>query len=456
MFAASGAVKAQTADNVVLRWNQATLEAIQITRMPPPVAARALAIVHTCIFDSWAAYDDVATGTQFGPRLRRPNSERIIANKEKAVSFAAYLALVDLFPSQRVTEFDPLMTNLGFDPSDPSNDVSKPDGIAKIACQAVLNSRHADGSNQLGDMSPGAYADYTGYSPRNTAQFLTDPNRWQPLLINGVPQRWQLPQWGLVKPFALQAGSEYRTAVLSDGPFRYPSDGYWKQGLDVIEINSHLGDREKVIAEYWADGAGTFTPPGHWNIFAEEISRRDRHTLDEDVKLFFILGNALMDSGIAAWDAKRFTDSIRPISVIRAMGSMRAMAWAGPGLGVRMIDCRDFRSYLPTPAFPSYVSGHSAFSSAAAEVLKRFTGSDRFFASFTAPPGSSLIEPGLTPMLPTILSWTTFSEAADQAGLSRRYGGIHFEADDLAGRKLGRFVADKVWLKAERYIQGVG
>jgi hypothetical protein len=442
-------------ENVALRWDQAALDAIRITRTSPPIAARDLAIVHTCMYDAWAAYDQVALGTRLGGRLRRPREERTTANKGKAVSFAAYRALVDLFPAQRTANMDPLMEALGFNPADSSDDTRTPTGIGNIACQAVLEFRHQDGSNQLGDLHPGAYSDYTGFTPANTGEVLKDPNRWQPLLVDGVPQRWLLPHWGMVTPFALIFGAQFRSVALSQGPYVYPSAGYWKQALDVIELSAHLGDTEKVIAEYWADGSSTVTPPGHWHVFAHHISLRDRHSLDQDVKFFFILANALMDSSIAAWDVKRCTDFVRPVTVVRVLMSTREIrAWTGPGLGVRSVFGRDFRSYLPTPPFAGYISGHSAFSAAAAEILKRFAGSDDFGESFTAEPGSSLIEAGLTPSVPVTLSWPTFSDAADQAGMSRRYGGIHFEEDDLAGRALGRLVADEVWNKAATFIDG--
>jgi membrane-associated phospholipid phosphatase len=113
-------------------------------------------------------------------------------------------------------------------------------------------------------------------------------------------------------------------------------------------------------------------------------------------------------------------------------------------LGVRSLYGRDFRSYLPTPPFASYVSGHSAFSAAGAEILKRITGSDHFGDSYTVDPGTSLIEVGLTPTVPVTL----------QAGMSRRYGGIHYEEDDLAGRALGRAVAEQVWNRAIGYLEG--
>jgi hypothetical protein len=456
LAASAGTVNAVSSDTVVLRWNQATLDAIRTTRTAAPVAARALAITHTCMFDAWAAYDAAAMGTRLGGDLRRPQHERTNANKETAISFAAYRALVDLFPSQRMIKFDPLMHDLGLDPADASTDVQTPNGIGNVACKAVLDFRHGDGANQLGERHPGTYSDYTGFTPANTAEVLRDPNRWQPLLVNGVAQRWLLPHWGMVTPFAASiSDAQFRNPALSEGPYLYPTRGYWQQALDVAELSGQLGDREKAIAEYWADGVTTVSPPGHWCLFAQTVSRRHGYPVDQDVKLFFILTNALMDSTIAAWQVKRSTDSIRPVTVIRSLFSNRQIrAWAGRGLGVRTIYGADFRSYLPTPPFASYVSGHSTLSAAAAEILKRFAGDDYFGESFTVLPGTSLVEPGLTPGLPITLSWRTFSEAADEAGMSRRYGGIHFENDDLAGRTLGRRVGAEVWSKAMRYVNG--
>ena len=104
-----------------------------------------------------------------------------------------------------------------------------------------------------------------------------------------------------------------------------------------------------------------------------------------------------------------------------------------------------FTSYIATPPFAEYVSGHSAFSAASAGILRRFTGSDRFGASVVIPAGSSPVEPQLVPAHDVVLRWPTFSAAADEAGLSRRYGGIHFRSGDLNGRALGRAVAEQVW-----------
>src|SRR5436309_12338966 len=192
-------------DNVVLQWNDATRDAIRNTKSAPPIAARAFSITHTAMFDAWAAYDPVAKGRRLGSSLRRPEVERTAANKEKATSFAAYRVLVDLFSTQTAV-FGALMSSLGYDPSDISADTSSPSGIGNICAQALLNYRHTDGSNQLGDLHPGAYSDYTGYVPFPP----TDLASWQPLMVAGVTQKYLVPFWGMVTPFGLSSGSQFQ------------------------------------------------------------------------------------------------------------------------------------------------------------------------------------------------------------------------------------------------------
>lgn len=117
-------VVAQNGPTIVVQWNEAALQGVRDSKIGPPMVARALAIIHTCIFDAWAAYDRRAKGTQLGGMLRRPKAERTDANKAKAISFAAYRAAVDLFPGDKATVFDPLMESLGYDPSDTSADTT--------------------------------------------------------------------------------------------------------------------------------------------------------------------------------------------------------------------------------------------------------------------------------------------------------------------------------------------
>lgn len=214
-----------------------------------------------------------------------------------------------------------------------------------------------------------------------------------------------------------------------------------------------------MIAEYWADGPGTEQPPEHWLRFAEFVSERDQHTLDDDVRMFFVLSNTMLDSGIAALDAKRFYDSVRPVTAIPLLyRGKKIQAWGGPGKGTVEMDGSQWIPYqpstFPTPPFPDFVSGQSTYSAAAARILTLWAGSNRFGAAAVIPKASSKIEPGVTPARDIALRWATFDGAADEAGLSCRYGGIHFARADLAGRKLGRLVADKVWSRAHSYFDG--
>ena len=132
--------------NVVVQWNQAALQGVRDSKLGPPMVARALAIVHTCIYDAWAAYDKRALGTQFGDSLRQPRNERTQANKNEAISVAAYRASVDLFPIDEKQVFRALMEKLGYDPDDTSTDPRTPAGVGNLACSAVLEFRHHDGS----------------------------------------------------------------------------------------------------------------------------------------------------------------------------------------------------------------------------------------------------------------------------------------------------------------------
>ena len=467
---ARGHATSPPSPNIALRWDSAALQGIRDAKLGAPVVARALAIVHTCMHDAWAAYDERAVGTQLNGVLRRPASERTLANKEQAISYAAYRALADVLPVDTNSVYIPLMKQLGYDPSDNSTDIETPTGIGNVACAAVLEYRHHDKSNQLGDLAQGPYSDWTGYVSVNTPSPVpsrappTDPNHWQPLTyVNStgdlMAQRFVGAHWCYVTPFALTSGDQYRWLTRPFGPATYGSKEYQQQAEELVAISAGLTDQQKMIAEYWSDGPRSEQPPGHWALFAQFVSQRDHHTLDDDVKMFFALSNAMFDAGIAAWDAKRAYDSVRPVTAIPLLFRGKTIrSWGGPGKGTVEKDGSQWIPYqaatFPTPPFPDYVSGHSTYSAAAARILELWTGSDHFGDSVTLAAGSSKIEPGITPVHPVTLQWATFTDAANEAGISRRYGGIHFHAADLAGRLLGRLIAFEAWQKAQTYFDG--
>jgi membrane-associated phospholipid phosphatase len=468
--------------NVVVQWNQAALRAVRDGTIGPPMVARALMIVHECMYDAWAAYDAKAVGTQLGGTLRQPKSERSLANKKKALSFAAYRAVVDVLGWDTDTVFIPLMTSLGYDPNDMSTDTTTPSGVGNVACAAVLNSRHNDGSNQLGNLTPSGvpYADYTGYTPVNEpasvplggSQLLptdmglagiVDPNHWQPLTyFNGtkiVTPSCMAAQWYMVTPFALASADEFVAFAGAFGPALYGSFSYVQQARNLISTSANLNDRQKMIAEYWANGPHSETPPGHWNLFAQYVSARDKHAVGADAKMFFILNSALHDAAVATWTIKRHFDSIRPVSAIPFLfQGHQIQSWGGPGMGTITMDGSMWTPYqpstFPTPPFQEYVSGHSTFSAAGATALALFTGSETFGDFVILAAGSSEIEPGITPAAPVTLSWKHFHDAANQAGISRRYGGIHFKTADVVGRAVGNLVGLQAYGKALLYIYG--
>jgi hypothetical protein len=467
-------------ENVVMQWNATMLEAVRTGTIGPPMVARALAIVNTCMFDSWAPYTVKAVGTQLGGDLRRPPAERTLANKNKAISYGAYMAAKDLYPASTQL-FTDLMLSFGYDPADTSTDTTTPQGIGNVSCDTVLDYRHQDGSNQLGD-EPGtpvpgtAYADYTGYVAANDPMDIAlpldpatihNPNKWQPLTFvdatgTTVTQKWMVPHWYLVEPFALISSDQFQGPI---PPAKYGTKKFRQQARDLIDVSANLTDEQKMISEYWSDGPKSETPPGHWNLLAQRVEARDGFNVntqtgvDHSVKLFFALTNAVFDASIVSWDNKRSFDSIRPISAVRYLFMDRTIrSWGGPYEGTVEMDGSEWYPYqpttFPTPPFASYSSGHSTFSAAAAEILRIATGSDYFGYSTVIPAGSSKIEPGLTPLRDLTFYWSTFKDAAADAGISRRYGGIHFWQDDFDSQEDGTLLAQQAWNKALMYFKG--
>lgn len=194
-------------------------------------------------------------------------------------------------------------------------------------------------------------------------------------------------------------------------------------------------------------------------LFAKDVSDRKGHTLAQDIKMHFAISNAMFDAGIAVWGYKRQFDNSRPITVINFEFNNRPIvAWAGPNQGTKVILGQNWRPYqavnFVTPPFGEHISGHSTFSASGSEVLKLFTGSDNFPNSKVVPAGFSIVEPGVVPARDITLSWPTFSAAANEAGISRLYGGIHFRLGDQEGRKLGRKIGAQAFNLAMAYANG--
>ncbi len=458
--------------SAVTAWNDSALAEVRLSKLGPPIVARALAVANTCMYDAWTAYDASALPTA-AKLQRRPSSERTEANKSKAISFAAYRCLVNLFPAG-ATRLAAAMVARGYDPNDTGTSLSTPQGIGNVAAGAVIAVRRNDGSNQYGDLRPGAYADPTYYVPRNvpmpfclpTTVADCTPNavdmlHWQPLINNvGVTQTYVAPHWENVTPFALSSAAQYDNhPLLAAGPnyLRGPAN-LAADMQQILLISSQLTPAQKLSVEYWADGPESELPPGHWILLAQFVSARDALTIDRDVKMFFALSNANHDAGIVAWHQKRRYEGVRPITPIRTLyKGAPILAWGGPGRSTEMFDGSKWTPYNPgsnlTPAFPGWLSGHGTFSGASAAVLRSFTGSDALGFTTVIPPNFGRVEPGV-PSVATALTFPTFSVAASEAAMSRLYAGIHFNDDNQLGLQIGELVGLQAWDKARFLFQG--
>lgn len=572
--------------SVARLWNDELLDAIRRDTPRPTVHARNLFHVSIAMYDAWAVYDPRAE-----PYLHR---EFVIprhdpAAQQEAISFAAYRVLEHRFASSpgasvSLAAFDALMEDLGYDPSFTSTVGRSPAAVGNRVAQTIIGYGTLDGANEASN-----YADTSGYTPVNSPMNphesgtgLGDPNRWQPLEINGRTQVFLTPHWGDVTPFAMERHAATDVYFDPGAPPQLggPGDAEFKEAiLRVIAFSSvldptqdilvdrspgvfgdnplgtndggghalnpatgqpyesnvvNLGDWGRVLAEFWADGPNSETPPGHWNTIAnyvsdemDELGLRKRiggrgpavDELEWDVKLYFTLNGAVHDAAIAAWDVKEQYDYVRPISMIRHMGELgqssdpdapsfhehglplapglvevitvessapgerhahlaeadgshvgeiAIFAWAGhpddpDGVGgVEWIRPEDWLPYqaetFVTPPFAGFVSGHSTFSRASAEVLTSFTGSEFFpggLGTFVADTGTYLKFEG-GPSERIELQWATYYDAADEAGLSRLYGGIHVDADDFDGRMIGSQVGTAAWRAAAQYFSPRG
>lgn len=448
----NGFATAAHSETIVVRWNKVAIDAVQSSGSSDLVTSRALAVVHRAMYDAWTVYDPKALGVRLDTaKLRRPAAEHSADNKATAISYAAYRTLGDLFPGEGA-RFRAVMNELGLDIALSGSDHEAPAGLGLLAADLELRHAHNDGANQLGDRSPGAYSDYTRYTPPNPADRLIDFRRHQPIMgSNGKPALFDGGHWPLIQPFALYRADEFRP--MSAPALTYNDRELRALAQQIIDVNADLTDRDKAIAEFWTLGNGTPTPPGQFHLLAQHISQTRDHGLDQDIKMFFILGNALHDTAIAKIEAKMHFLTARPETLIRALfAGERILAWGGRGRGAEVIEGKNFMPYRPTAAAPEHLSGHSAFGYAGGEALRLATGSDVLNYTVVVKAGSFAFDDG--PANDVVLSMETLTEAERDIAISGIYGQAHFTTGDQMGRILGRAVAQKVHDHAMRFIDG--
>jgi membrane-associated phospholipid phosphatase len=387
-----------TRANQAVVWNSVVLQAIRDTKAPPPNSARELAIVAISVFDAVNAI--APKYASYGITVKAPRT----ASADAATASAAYTALVGLFPTEKAMLDAELDVSLAAIP----NGVAKNQGIAlgKSVATQILALRSHDGSSVKGVYSP-----------------TPGPGVWVPTPPLFAPPID--PAWGSVTPFALTSGSQFQPPP----PPAIDSAQYAAELNQVKAIGGKISSvrtaDQTAIAHFWADQTGpTFDPPGHWNQIAEIAAVSRKSSLETTARTLALVNMALADAGIEAWGVKYVYNTWRPVTA----------AQNGDG-GVNPLITPDptWTPLWPTPPFPSYVSGHSTFSSAAAAVLTSIYGSK--FA-FTDPGDPSQ---HLTPR-----SFSSFTQAAQEAGMSRIYGGIHFMSDNTAGLALGQQIGSYV------------
>ena len=553
-------------------WNEAALDAVRRDFPAPTVHARNLYHLSTAMYDAWAAFES-STRAWLVEEQHDVSAGDLANARDEAISFAAHRLLRHRYALatgalETVNSFNQLMADLCYDVNFTSTTGDSPAAIGNRIAGLTIAETRDDGSNE----DQGYEAPHTPVNEpmpiNDSGTTMVDPNRWQPisfsvatsqngLVIGGGPQRYIGPHWGDVTPFALSSlpdpgpppqlgdpatDAEFKDAIVAVIRASSRLDPSLGETVDIspsLRGNSTVGtddgaghavnpatgapyppnqvnlaDWGRVVAEFWADGPESETPPGHWNTLANEVSDhpdlelrlgKTGEELDRlawDVHLYFALNGALHDAAIAAWGVKATYDYSRPISMIRYMGGLgqssdpdgpsyhrdglplvdglidvvteestntgerhahlrdhigeiTIFAWGqvetrfelGGAAWIRAVDWLPYqRDTFVTPAFAAYVSGHSTFSRAGAEILTAITGDPYFpggLGQHTVPAGGLEFESG--PTTAVTLQWATYRDAADEAGQSRIWGGIHVRADDYPGRIMGAEIGLGAW-----------
>jgi hypothetical protein len=355
-----------------------------------------------------------------------------------------------------------MLSSLGLDPADNTENNTSAVGIGNNAGNAVVQFRQNDGMNQLGneggvDFNRQPYSDYTGYEPVNTPYQLRDPSRWQPRITtvgSGVftAQQFVTPQLGKTRPYSYADPVQFRTPrpEASDPTGRPGRTAYQAQADEVLMASANLTDYQKMVAELFNNKIESL---GFSAVFAAQSRGL---SLIDFIHLDFVTNLAAFDTGIAVWSEKRRWDAVRPFSAIRYLyGKRPVTAWGGPGRGTVTLPADQWKEYLNVADHPEYPSGSAAFCSAHAQSARRFLGSDALNWTVPTPKGSSRIEPGITPSSDiNIGPWTTWTQFENECGLSRLWGGVHFRAAIVEGHPLGRAIGEQVYLFVKRHIDG--
>lgn len=400
---------AMKAEEVLHNWYNLGLELVWHTpTYSPPVASRSFAYLGITAFEAVASGSDelqTLAGQLHGlkpvPQRETGKTYDEAVVMQAAMAFAVQHFFENTGPSGQ-NAMSKLEANLREKVSAevPADVLARSEAYGHAVAGHVLAWSQDDG---------GAVIETLGF-PQNY-QLPKGPSHWVPTSLIALQQKPLLPNWGKNRTFAMPEGT---SCALPPHP-EYSEDktsAFFKEALEVYEAKQNLIPETRAIARFWADDAMlSMTPPGHWISIALQIMDRDKVGLDKNVDTLARLGVAVADGFIGCWQAKYQYDLIRPVSYIR-----------------RVIDPK-WEPLLNTPPFPEFPSGHSTQSGAAAAVLTNLFGENFAFEDKT---GSHA---GLAPR-----NFPSFRTAADDAGISRLYGGIHFRAAIERGLEQGRCI----------------
>ncbi|MGW0885808.1 DUF6851 domain-containing protein [Streptomyces sp. NPDC002671] len=424
------------------------------------------------VFDALAPYHETAVGV-YSRFKRRPSSESATnRNMNTAAIHATYQVWKRVLP-MKMAGVRAMMTSMGLNPDDESQDPTTPVGIANLSAKAVWEALKNDGMNFLGyadgrKYNPRPWSDYTGYEPVNTAFELTHPTRWQPLLgpHNGrrlggghgdmgiyVVQHMVTPHLRKVKAHIFSDPSKFDLSAPKHTNNAHSRD--YKRSVDeILEASASLTDRQKMLAEVMDNKV--------WGIGHSAIVMARKHDQNGELGMHgwihYLLEHILatFEPAIVAWHHKVRYDAVRPFSAVRHVyGKSKVTSWGGPGMGtVHDMPADQWSGYLKVSDHPEYPSGSTTLAAASAQSARRYFGTDELGWKFTIGAGKSLVEPGITPHKDLELNIRTWSEFAQICADSRVWGGVHFQTTVDKSLVLGRQFGDLAHEFVQRYVKG--
>jgi hypothetical protein len=388
------------AGNAVLDWNEQLLNATRLSRNPPPIAALHMATFHAAIFDSvngvthqyrsWLVNEPAPAGVDV----------------DAAIAGAANTVLTKLWGQSA----NPRNLQIAYEKALAAipDGAGKTEGLAwgKHVAEVILENRAKSGYDKP---VPGVYSS-------------NEPGKWRETPSGFRPA--VLPHLAKVTPFVMTSPDQFRAPP----PPALDSKQCADELAEIVRIGARDGaertESETLSAPFWSDDLGSCTPPGHWNWIAQDLARRKNLSVVETARLFALLNLAEADAGIACWDTKFFYRTWRPETAIRLLDAT---------MNPQAKPYVDFIPNMASPAFPSYISGHSTFSAAGSRILENFFGTDEIEFSVRSDglPGA-------------VRTFKKLSDCRNEIGMSRLFGGIHVMCDNVEGQKCGIKVADWV------------